>query len=226
VSASPRPRHRRIGRRSCPRFGQLRVPGPASRRRTVVRGLAAVTLGAATASLIACGSSAGKGLIPVASSEPLQTDFQEVAQAAAAGNGSCQATEKALEKTQHDFEALPSNVDAGLHTRVREGIENLRTQALAQCAQPSTSSTASTAKTSTTQTVTANTTPTQPTTPATTSTPTETVTTPTTPAPPGGGTEPGDEAPNEGKGPGPGKGNGNGDGNGASGGVAPGQEGR
>jgi hypothetical protein len=192
------------------------------RRRGALGGLTAVTLGAAAALLVACGSS-GKGLIPVASSEPLQSDFQEVAQAAAAGSGDCTATEKALEKLQQDYGKLPPSVDAGLRARLREGIETLHAQALSQCSQASTN-TSSTAKTNTTQTVTTNTTPTQTTTTTTTPTQTETTTTPTQTTTTGGGAE----APSEDSG------NGNGDGGGPSGGVAPpgqggvppGQEGR
>lgn len=178
-------------------------------RRSTIRSALAVALGAGAAVLVACGSSSGKGLIPVASSEPLQSDFQEVAQAAVSGNGDCTATETALEKTRLDYEKLPASVDAGLRTRLREGIENLHSQALAQCSHASTNSTASTAKTTTTPTVTTDTTPTQ----TTETTPTETATAPSTTTTPAGGTSPG-ETPSEG----------NDNGGGGNGGVAPGQE--
>ncbi len=151
----------------------------------------AAALGVAAALLIACGNS-GKGLIPAAQAGPLQSDFEGVAQAAEAGNGSCAATETALGKTEKDFYALPGTVDAGLRDRLKQGIENLRSRALAMCAQPTVTTTA--APTTTTET-----TPT-PTTPTTT---TNTATTPTTPPPNEGG---GTEAPGEGEGKGKGKG--------------------
>ena len=201
-------------------------------RRGGLRVVPALLLGAGAAVLVSCGSSSTKGLIPLASSEPLQSDFQEVSQDAQAGNGSCSATETALAKTERDFRALPGNVDAGLRTTLREGIENLRTRALALCAHPSsTQSTTTAPKTTTTPTTT---TPTTTTTTPTTTTPT-TPTTPTTTTPPtttspggpgggGGGTAPPGETP-AGGGPGPGEGNGNGNGNGdgnPAGGVGPG----
>jgi hypothetical protein len=183
------------------------------RLRATLRGGLAIVLGSSAAALVSCGSSSGKGLIPVAQSEPLQADFEEVSRAAAAGNGSCSATDAALEKTARDFANLPSSVNSGLVSRLREGIEALHSQALAQCSQTSTS-TATTATTNT-QTTTAPTTNTQTTTTPTTTTPTETTTTPsTTPASTGGGASPPPETPDEGNG------------GGASGGVPPGQEGK
>jgi hypothetical protein len=162
--------------------------------RGVARAALAGGLGVAAAALVSCGSSSTKGLIPVANSEPLQSDFEEVSRSAAAGNGSCTATEAALAKTEADFRALPGSVDNGLRTRLREGIEALHGRALSQCAQPAATSTATTSKTTTTETAPATT--------ATTTTPTTTATTPTTSettpttstAGPGGGTSPGSEA--------------------------------
>jgi hypothetical protein len=185
----------------------------------LARVLAPAALGVTAALLISCGSS-GKGLIPVAQSGPLQSDFEEVAQAAQSGNGNCAPTELALAKTLHDFAQLPSSIDEGLRKRLQEGIVNLRTQALALCAQPlSSTTTGTTAKTTTTPTTT-----TIPTTTATT--PTQTTPTQTTPpqTPPqetaGGGTAAPGETP-AGGGTGAGEGNGNGHGNGKSGGVGP-----
>ena len=154
-------------------------------------------LGVSAALLVACGSS-GKGLIPTANAGPLQSDFEAVAQAAESGEGSCTATEAAIEKTESDFAALPATVDAGLRKTLSVGIANLRRRALALCAQPLPQTT-STTKTSTTPT-TATSTQTTPTT--TTTTHTETSPTPTTPTPttptattPGGGTPaPGSES--------------------------------
>jgi len=152
-------------------------------------------LGVSAALLVACGSS-GKGLIPTANAGPLQSDFEAVAQAAESGEGSCTATEAAIEKTESDFTALPATVDAGLRKTLNVGIANLRRRALALCAQPLPQTT-STTKTSTTPT-TATSTQTTPT--PTTTTHTETSTTPTTPTTPtattpGGGTPaPGNES--------------------------------
>jgi hypothetical protein len=172
-------------------------------------------LGVSAALLVACGSS-GKGLIPTANAGPLQSDFEAVAQAAESGEGSCTATEAAIEKTESDFAALPATVDTGLHKTLNVGIANLRRRALALCAQPLPQTT-STTKTSTTPTTSTST----QTTPApTTTTHTETSPTPTTPTPttptattPGGGTP----APGSGSGSEPGVSNGPGGGTGIGG---------
>lgn len=147
---------------------------PSSRR---LRVLLAALLGVGVAVLIsACGSS-GK-LIPLADSGPLQSDFEAVSHLAEEGNGSCSETEAAILKTEQDFAALPTSVDSALRNTLRKGISNLRTRALAMCAEPATTTAATTTtKTTTTQTAT---------TPATT---TPTATTPATTTP--GGTEPG-----------------------------------
>jgi hypothetical protein len=156
---------------------------------TAIRPLAGLLLGAATAlAIVACGSS-GKGLIPVADAGPLQGDFEAVAQAAQSAGGDCTATKAALEKTEHDFAALPTSVDAALHAKLDEGIANLRERSLALCAQPLTqTNTATTSRT----TLTAPThTETTPTTPAPTTSTHTTATTPAAPATPpnaGGGT--------------------------------------
>ena len=179
-------------------------------------------LGVSAALLVACGGS-GKGLIPTANAGPLQSDFEAVAQAAESGEGSCTATEAAIEKTESDFAALPATVDAGLRKTLNVGIANLRRRALALCAQPLPQST-STTKTSTTPT-TATSTQTTPTT--TTTTHTETSPTPTTPTPttptattPGGGTPAPGSGPGVSNGPGGGTGIG-----GESGAGAPGADG-
>ncbi len=187
-----------------------------------LRVLLAGLLGVSAALLVACGSS-GKGLIPTANAGPLQSDFEAVAQAAESGEGSCTATEAAIQKTESDFAALPATVDAGLRKTLDAGIANLKRRALALCTQPLSQTTS----TSTTKTSTAppTTTSTQ-TTPAPTTTHTETTTTPTTPTvttptatTPGGGTPaPGNESePGVSNGPGGGTGIG-----GESGAGAPG----
>jgi hypothetical protein len=181
--------------------------------RITFSGLLAGLLGVAAALLIAaCGSSGGK-LIPVADAGPLQSDFEAVAQAAETGNGECSATEAAITTTEQSFSALPATVDAGLRQTLRQGIDNLRSHALALCAQPlaQATSTSTTPKTTASTTTTTSTTPSTPTTTPTTTTPTTpptgTETTPgtgggtpapgvgeETPAAPGGGTGAGESA--------------------------------
>ncbi|HEX3910238.1 MAG TPA: hypothetical protein VHW67_06000 [Solirubrobacteraceae bacterium] len=193
------------------------MPGPSSQletRAVALRVLLAVALGVAAALLISCGGS-GKSLIPLADAGPLQSDFEAVAQAAESGDGSCTATESALLKTDQDFAALPTSVDSGLRSTLHQGIENLRTRALALCAQPLPQTTVTT----TTPKTTSTTTPTTP-------TETESTETPSTPAPetegpsgPGGGTQaPGETHVGEAEG-GVGAGEGSG---GASPGASPG----
>jgi hypothetical protein len=179
-------------------------------------------LGAAVAVLVSCGSS-GTGLIPSSSGGPLQADFEAVAQAATSGNGSCEATESALGKTEQDFLALPASVDRGLYNRLKEGIANLRKQALVTCAQTTTpTTTTGTTTTTTTPTTTTETTPTT----TTPSTPTEpTPPTPTEPSNKGGGTEApgeGEESPGKGKGKGKGEGEAEGAGGASAGGASAG----
>jgi hypothetical protein len=142
------------------------------------------SLGVLAALLVAC-SSSGKGLIPVGDAGPLQSDFETVARAAENGDGTCTQTESALLKTDQDFAALPTSVDAGLRNTLHQGIENLRSRSLALCAQPLPQATV----TATTPKTTTSTTPTTP-------TETESTETQTTPAPegegpssPGGGTQ-------------------------------------
>jgi hypothetical protein len=193
--------------------------------RAGLRLLLACALGVAAALLVSCGSG-GKGLIPGADAGPLRTDFEEVEQTAQAGNGTCSATEAALAKTESDFQALPTSVDAGLRNTLRQGIANLHTRALGVCSQSlsTTSSTGTTAKTTTATTQTTTVPTTTVTTPTTsTSTTTTPTTTPTITTPgPGGGTEaPGGENQQGGGTP---EGNGNGNGVGQGGGVPPGQE--
>lgn len=194
-----------------------------SRRRAVVglRLALAAVLGLAAALLVSCGSS-GKGLIPTANAGPLQADFEAVSAAARTGDGDCTATEAAIAKTEQDFNALPSSVDAGLRSTLSQGIRNLRERALELCTQPLATVTTGTATTSTTKTTPPATTPTTTattttTTPTTATTPTAPSTTPsttTTPTPGGGTAAPGGEAPAAG-----------GQGEERSGGVAPGSGG-
>jgi hypothetical protein len=189
---------------------------------TLIRLVVAALLGIAAAVLISSCGSSGTGLIPAASAGPLQNDFEAVAKAAAAGNGSCAETESALGKTEQDFLALPASIDKGLRRRLQQGISNLRKQARAMCLQLTPGSTSTTGtQTSTTTTPTTNTETTPPTT-STTTTPTTTTQAPTTTTPQGqnGGTEAleghGEESPGKGEGKGKGKGDGESEGNGGA----------
>jgi len=157
--------------------------------------LLAIVLGAATALLVSCGGSSDK-LIPVADAGPLQTDFEAVAQEAESGDGSCSLTEAAIAKTEQDFHALPSKLDAGLRATLRQGIENLRSRALVLCHQPlaqtaNTSSTPTVRTTHTTTTTTPTSSQTTPTTTTPTTTTPPTTSTNTTPTPEGGTPAPG-----------------------------------
>jgi len=148
---------------------------------TPALGVGVALLLAASALLSSCGGS-GKGLIPIGDAGPLQSDFQAVARAAEEGDGSCAATEAAIETTERDFNSLPLVVDAGLRRRLREGIANLRARSLALCAQPLPQVTTATSTPTETATQTA------PTQTPTTTTQTGTTSPPETPGP-GGGTE-------------------------------------
>lgn len=184
----------------------------------------AALLGVLAALLVGCGSSGSK-LIPTANAGPLQSDFEAVAHAAETGNGNCASTEAAIARTEGDFSALPAGVDTGLRETLRNGIDNLRSHALALCAQPLTQTTITntTAKTTTptnttsTQTTSTSTTTTTPPTETTTTPPTETTTTPGAgggtaapgtgeePIAPGGGTGVGEAAPGTSEAPGTGQ---------------------
>jgi len=173
-------------------------PGSAAARGVhtrALRALLAAGLGAATALLVSCSSSGG--LIPTGNAGPLQSDFHAVANAAERGNGSCSETEAAISKTELDFAALPSSVDAQLRSALRQGIDNLKHRALALCTQPLAAATNTAPTTTQTTTTTPSTTPTTTTTNTSTTPPTT-----TTNATPGGGTPA--EEPKEQKGPEPG----------------------
>jgi hypothetical protein len=202
-----------------------RAPSPTDRRSSsarrarvvrarVLRISLAAALGVLAGLLVAC-SGSGKGLIPTGDAGPLQGDFEAVARAAENGDGDCATTESALLKTDQDFAALPASIDAGLHNTLRQGIENLRTRALALCAQPLAQATETTTTPKTTTSIPTTTTPTE-----TQTTPTETQTTPTTPGPGGGTAAPGEGGEEEGPGLGKGEGKGH-NGRGDSGGTQP-----
>ncbi len=206
------------------------APSPAFARTPMLRLLCALALVLTSAALAACGSSSSK-LIPLANAGPLTSDVEAIEQAAKSGDGNCSATELAIAKAEQDYAALPASVDAGLRNTLHLGLANLRTRALALCAQPLAATTVTTTapKTATPRpTATPTTTTTTPTTPTPTTT-TTTPTIPTTPASPGagGGTaapEGGKAAPGAGSEPG-GTGVGESGGGAAPGGGASGQGG-
>jgi hypothetical protein len=166
------------------------------KRRIGSGGALAALLGLLAVLLVGCASSSSK-LIPTADAGPLQSDFEAVAHAAETGNGNCAATEAAIAKTEGDFTALPAGVDSGLRETLRNGIDNLRSHALALCAQPlaQTTTTNTTPKTTTPT----NTTSTQATTTTTTTPPTETTTIPPTETTTTGGAGGGTAAPGTGE---------------------------
>jgi hypothetical protein len=160
--------------------------------RTLIHCSLALALGLAAALLVSSCGGSGKGLIPLANAGPLQSDFEAVANAAREGNGNCVATNRALERTQQDFQRLPGSVNTALRNRLSEGITNLRDRALALCEQPLATTSTSTPATTTTQTTPTTTTGTQTTPTATTgtqTTPTTTTNTQTTTPAQGGGTQ-------------------------------------
>jgi hypothetical protein len=176
----------------------------------------ALLLVLAAATLAACGSST-TGLIPAENASPLKSDFEEVAQAALAGDGNCGATDEALAKTEQDFAALPASVNAGLRKTLQVGIENLSTRARVACTQPLASATTTTATKSTTSSTTTTTTSSTPTTTSTTTTSSTATTTPsvtTTPGVGGGTQAPPGESGGGAQGNGQGNGQSNGQGNG------------
>jgi cell division protein FtsN len=151
----------------------------------------AALLGVATSLLVACGGT-NRQLIPVANADRLQSDFDRVAQAVAAGR--CADASAAVQMAQSDFARLPTSLDPRLRRRLADGIDNLATRAPIQCAQqqtqtqtqPTTTETTPPTTTTTTTQTTPTTTTTETTTTPTTTTPT--TTTPTTTTSPTGGT--------------------------------------
>ncbi|MGI8559517.1 MAG: hypothetical protein ACR2ND_14645 [Solirubrobacteraceae bacterium] len=155
--------------------------------------LLAGILGVCTSLLIACGSNSK--LISSGNAGPLQNDFDSVASAVSSGD--CSGATAAVQKARSDLAALPAATDAGLKSRLRQGVNSLAQRAPLECAQATTQSTASTQSTATTtpttstqttstQTTTTATTPTTTTDTQTTPPPTDTTTTP--PIPDNGGT--------------------------------------
>jgi hypothetical protein len=186
-----------------------------SHRRLALQCALAAALGVTAALLVACGSS-GSVLIPLSEAGPLRADVEAVEHAAESGDGNCGQTEKALLKTDQDYAALPSSIDAELRNRLHLGIENLHKVATEACEQPIAKTVTTQATSSPPHTTTSTTTP-------TVSTNTSTATPPVAPTEPteepgaGGGTP----APGEGQGKSPGEGVGGAEPEEAAGGVVP-----
>lgn len=184
----------------------MRALPPAPRAKTLLRGLLVAALGVGLALLVGCGNSA-RGLIPSGQAGPLLGDFQAVQHAAEQGHGDCTDTEKAIEKTERDYQALPASLDTDLRTTLRHGIENLGARAHELCSQPPSGATTSTTTTPAPSTPApkAKTTPTQ----TTTTPPAKEETEPEKPSVGGapgeetkenpGGVEPGESAPKPGE---------------------------
>ena len=170
--------------RSAPQ-GRRTLGRPASRRPVGSRLALAATLGLSATVLAAC-SSANPGLIPASNAEPLQVDFETVAQDAQNGNGSCSETAAAIRKTEQDFSELPQTVASNLRNTLSGGIANLSNRALTLCAKSTTQTTTTTTDTTTSATSTATFTASE-----TTTTETTSLTIPTTSSPGGGTPAPG-----------------------------------
>ena len=147
-------------------------------------------LGLGAALLVACGDT--NGLIPGGDADTLKSDLDQVA--AAVRDGKCQQAGQALQQARQDFEALPSDVDPGIRSKLAAGLANLADQVPSECAENAANQTTTTQPTQTettpTETTPTDTTPTETTPTETTpteTTPTETTPTQTTPAPPDSG---------------------------------------
>jgi hypothetical protein len=143
-----------------------------------MKSLLALALGLAAALLVAaCGSSAG--LIPGGDSGPLNKDFDQI-QAAVQSND-CTGVHHWLNTAEKDLANLPTSVDSTLRDRLQTGIQQLSSDAYAECqGAASASTTAASTTASTTPATTATTTPTTTSTSTTTSTDTTPTTAPTT----------------------------------------------
>ena len=136
--------------------------------------LLALTLGAATALLAACGGGGTKDGIPAASAGELKSQIEDVKQAV--DDGRCSDVTGQLRQVDEGIDSLPGSVDRTLVSALRSGADKLRASAVDEC-DPD-------AGTQTTQTTTTATTPTATVPTQTTTEPTFTETTPTVTTPP------------------------------------------
>jgi hypothetical protein len=114
---------------------------------------AALLLGAATAFLVACGSSAGR--IPAGDAASLETALNQVSVDFNAGR--CQSAQQAVTKAQGELVNLPDSVDSGLRARLRSGVTNLGARVQATCGQAQTQTQTQQTQTQTTKTETTTT---------------------------------------------------------------------
>jgi hypothetical protein len=119
-----------------------------------IRRFAIVAAAVGTSVLAAACGGSGAGLIPSADAGPLEHYFEEVGRLARTGNGSCTATEEALERTEREFARISASLAATLRAKIQEGLTHLHTQALEECAQmTSTTSSTTTTKTHTSEVI-------------------------------------------------------------------------
>jgi hypothetical protein len=95
--------------------------------------LAALSLGAATALLVACG---GDGRIPSSDASSLKSALNQVSVDYRAGR--CAAAERAVAKVQNELLNLPNSVNSDLRDRLQAGIRNLGKRIPATCEQTQT----------------------------------------------------------------------------------------
>ena len=141
--------------------------------------LLALTFGASTALLTACGGGGTKDGIPAASAGELKSQIEDVQQAVDAGR--CSDVRGQLRQVDTGIDDLPGSVDPTLVSALRDGADRLRSNAVDECdPDAGTQTETTTTETTPTQTNTVPDTTTEPT--VTETTPTET--TPVEPPPP------------------------------------------
>jgi cell division septation protein DedD len=147
-------------------------------RRPLIHVLALV-LGAASALLVACGSSDNPHLLSAARADRLQSELDNLRDAVNAHQ--CQQAADLALRLQDEVTSLPNDTDPRLRQRLQEGATNLKLRAEQDCVKTTPTVTETQTQTTTTETQTTETTPTE--TQKTTTTPTTTTTTPTTTTP-------------------------------------------
>jgi hypothetical protein len=93
--------------------------------------LTALALGAATAFLVACGSS--DNLIPSNNASSIENALSQVSSDFQAGR--CQAAEQAVSKLNGELVNLPDSVDPRLRSRLKSGVSNLDARVRATCTE-------------------------------------------------------------------------------------------
>ena len=156
--------------------------------------LLALTLGAGSAGLVACGGSDNPHLLSSGRADRINQSLDEVQTAIDEHN--CGGAERALVRLNSALNTLPNDTDPRLRQKLSEGASRLATQAAKECQATDTTTTETTPTVTETTPTTTETTPTQTTptttetTPTTTTPTTTTPTTPTTTTPGSGGATP------------------------------------